>query len=301
MGNINSCWAEPPAAETSSSCITKTATAAHNFTVTNYSLLKGMGMGKFVSSRPFSVGGYSWQIRFCPDGADQEHAGYAAAFLCRCDGAAATTGVQTKYTLSLRHTDGKVHGCSGRLAHVVSTSAGPPPSTVGHGCTRCTWDAVCVAADRLRLHGLHRRFFFAVIARDITDNVANDSDLRHVVHAMARVALPSVAAPPHWSTLLANDAPSEARTSLVVSRRCTDSRPAATLVPRAVVSPHAVTFAVPRASTSEATSASPLLRGLPPSAHGLRHAAGSSSPTSSTAFVLPPQVAAGLANHSRSR
>jgi speckle-type POZ protein len=120
MGNINSCWAEPPAAETSSSCITKTATAAHNFTVTNYSLLKGMGMGKFVSSRPFRVGGYSWQIRFCPDGADQEHAGYAAAFLCRCDGAAATTGVQTKYTLSLRHTDGKVHGDSKYSSKLVT-------------------------------------------------------------------------------------------------------------------------------------------------------------------------------------
>ncbi|XP_051202445.1 uncharacterized protein [Lolium perenne] len=35
-----------------------------------------------------------------------------------------------------------------------------------------------------RLHGLHRRFAFAVIAKDITDNIANDSDLRRVVHAM---------------------------------------------------------------------------------------------------------------------
>ena len=31
-----------------------------------------------------------------------------------------------------------------------------------------------------------------VIARDITDNVANDSNLRHVVHAMARTTPPSV-------------------------------------------------------------------------------------------------------------
>jgi speckle-type POZ protein len=120
MGNINSCWAaEPPVAESSSSCVTKTATAAHNFTVTNYSLLKGMGVGKFVSSRPFSVGGYSWQIRFYPDGDDQEHAGYAAAFLCRCDGAAAT-GVQTKYTLSLRHKNGKIHRDSKCSSQIVT-------------------------------------------------------------------------------------------------------------------------------------------------------------------------------------
>jgi hypothetical protein len=104
-----------------------------------------------------------------------------------------------------------------------------------------------------------------------------------------------------WFPLLSNDAPSEARTSLVASRRCTDSRPAATPAPQAVASPHAVTFAVPRASTSEATTAPPLRRGSPPFAHGLRHAAGSSSPTSCTAAAPPPQVAAGLANHFRSR
>ena len=39
--------------------------------------------------------------------------------------------------------------------------------------------------------GLHRRSIFVVIARDITDNVAIDSDQR-VVSAMARTAPPSV-------------------------------------------------------------------------------------------------------------
>ena len=42
-----------------------------------------------------------------------------------------------------------------------------------------------------RPRGLHRRFVFVVIARDITDNVAIDSNLR-VVPAMAHTAAPSV-------------------------------------------------------------------------------------------------------------
>jgi hypothetical protein len=42
-----------------------------------------------------------------------------------------------------------------------------------------------------RSRGLHRWFIFTVITRDIVDNVAIGSDLR-VVHAMVRIALPSV-------------------------------------------------------------------------------------------------------------
>jgi hypothetical protein len=47
------------------------------------------------------------------------------------------------------------------------------------------------------------------------------------------------------SSLPASDAPSKVCTLLVASRRCIDSRPAATPAPRAETSPHAVYFAVP--------------------------------------------------------
>ena len=228
-------------------------------------------------------------------------------------------------------------GCRGRLARVVSASAGPPPSTVGHGCTRRTWDAVCVAAG-LRLHGLHRRFVFAVIARDCTDNAASTpicaSSSPWRVHSCRRSdqlierlsppsTSPSTRLPPiehrvaAASPLYAAAPPPLVRATgcqrvlpgvyaPVASRRCPDSRPAATPPPRVVASPHAVYFAVPALTSSASTpSASTSSASTPsastPSAHGLRHTAGSSSPTSCTAAAPPPQVAAGLADHSRSR
>lgn len=69
-------------------------------------------------------------------------------------------------------------GCYDRLARVDTASAGLPPPTVWHGCTRRTWDGLCVTTGRLRLHGLHRRSVFAIIARDNTDKQRIDFDLR---------------------------------------------------------------------------------------------------------------------------
>jgi hypothetical protein len=69
----------------------------------------------------------------------------------------------------------------------------PSPSTARHGCMRRTRGApTCVAADCSRPRGLLRWSVFAVIARDFTDNVAINSDLHVVVHAMACPAPPSV-------------------------------------------------------------------------------------------------------------
>jgi speckle-type POZ protein len=82
MGNASS--AAPsvkPAAETSSSCLTQGITAAHNFEVINFSLLKGMGIGEFISSRNFHVGGYDWNITLYPDGYKAEHKHHVSAYL----------------------------------------------------------------------------------------------------------------------------------------------------------------------------------------------------------------------------
>ncbi|XBH58978.1 hypothetical protein VPH35_080305 [Triticum aestivum] len=93
--------------ETSSRCRTECVTTAHNFEVTEYSLLEGMGIGKFVSSSTFSVGGYNWNIRIYPDGRKEEDkAAYMSAFLSTCSNP--TTGVQMKNTFSLLEKDGKV-------------------------------------------------------------------------------------------------------------------------------------------------------------------------------------------------
>ncbi|KQJ84733.1 hypothetical protein BRADI_5g22497v3 [Brachypodium distachyon] len=90
--------------ETSSRCVTECG--AHNFEVTNYALLSGMGIGNFVSSSTFCVGGYGWNIRFYPDGAKNAPAGYASAFLANLS--ETKDKVTTKYTLTMLDKDGQV-------------------------------------------------------------------------------------------------------------------------------------------------------------------------------------------------
>ncbi|XP_044384160.1 BTB/POZ and MATH domain-containing protein 2-like [Triticum aestivum] len=93
--------------ETSSRCRTECVATAHNFEVTEYSLLEGMGIDKFVSSSTFSVGGYDWNIRIYPDGWKEEDKGaYMSVFLRICS--KPTTGVKVKYTFGLLEKDGKV-------------------------------------------------------------------------------------------------------------------------------------------------------------------------------------------------
>ncbi|CAM0902625.1 unnamed protein product [Alopecurus aequalis] len=69
--------------KTSSRCLTDTVTATHDFQVTNYRQLDGMGVDKYVSSSTFSVAGYDWNIRFYPDGSSSHvnGDGNASAFL----------------------------------------------------------------------------------------------------------------------------------------------------------------------------------------------------------------------------
>jgi hypothetical protein len=58
---------------------------------------------------------------------------------------------------------------------------------------RRTWGTpTCITADCSGLRGLLRQSVFVVIARDFTDNIAINFDLRVVVHAMACPAPPSV-------------------------------------------------------------------------------------------------------------
>ncbi|XP_048557211.1 BTB/POZ and MATH domain-containing protein 1-like [Triticum urartu] len=83
--------------ETSSICVTESA--AHNFEVTNYALLEGLGVGKYITSSTFRVGGYDWNIMFYPDGSTKDFAGNASAFLYYLS--KGKDGVRTKFTLTL--------------------------------------------------------------------------------------------------------------------------------------------------------------------------------------------------------
>ncbi|KAM0825345.1 hypothetical protein ACQ4PT_069626 [Festuca glaucescens] len=98
--------------ETSSRCVTETFELAHNFEVTRYSLLDGMGVGKFVSSSKFSVEGYDWKIRFYPDGWREEDKGNISVFLVFCGGV--TKSIKVNFILSLLVKDqGSI--CTGTL------------------------------------------------------------------------------------------------------------------------------------------------------------------------------------------
>ncbi|KAJ1685053.1 hypothetical protein LUZ63_016443 [Rhynchospora breviuscula] len=53
--------------ETASTCITEMCSGSHLFKVIGYSLNKGIGQGKCISSDTFTVGGYDWIIGYYPD------------------------------------------------------------------------------------------------------------------------------------------------------------------------------------------------------------------------------------------
>ncbi|TVU16139.1 hypothetical protein EJB05_39690, partial [Eragrostis curvula] len=90
----------------SSRCLTRDITATHNFEVTNFSLLDGMGIGEYVSSSTFSVGSFDWKLNFYPDGDDAEHeAAYASVFLYLAGG---PTGARVKFKFTLFDKDYQV-------------------------------------------------------------------------------------------------------------------------------------------------------------------------------------------------
>ncbi|TVU49251.1 hypothetical protein EJB05_00551, partial [Eragrostis curvula] len=90
----------------SSRCLTRDITATHNFEVTNFSLLDGMGIGEYISSSTFSVGSFDWKLNFYPDGDDAEQeAAYASVFLCLAGG---PTGARVRFKFTLFDKDYKV-------------------------------------------------------------------------------------------------------------------------------------------------------------------------------------------------
>nr|ACA64045.1 MAB2 [Triticum aestivum] len=84
--------------KTSSRCLTPSVTATHDFEVTNYPLLHGIGVEKLVSSTVFSVGGFNWTISFFPDGVRHGSFGNASAFL-NC--LSPEKDVRARFTLNL--------------------------------------------------------------------------------------------------------------------------------------------------------------------------------------------------------
>lgn len=105
------------AVATTSTCRTETINGSHDFKIKGYSLSKGMGIGKYVASETFTVGGYDWAIYFYPDGkSTEDNAAYISLFIALASDA---TDVRALFELTLLDQSGnerhKVHTHFGRV------------------------------------------------------------------------------------------------------------------------------------------------------------------------------------------
>lgn len=112
----SSCPASSSPPTTTSTSITETVNGTHHFKITGYSLSKGIGIGKYIASDTFNVGGYSWAIYFYPDGKSvEDNAAYVSLFIAL---ASEGTDVRALFELTLLDQSGnerhKVHSHFGR-------------------------------------------------------------------------------------------------------------------------------------------------------------------------------------------
>ncbi|KAG2295128.1 hypothetical protein Bca4012_003743 [Brassica carinata] len=101
---------------TESTSRTETINGSHEFKISGYSLAKGMGIGKYVASDTFMVGGYSWAIYFYPDGkSPEDNSVYVSLFIALASEGA---DVRALFELTLVDQSGnerhKVHSHFGR-------------------------------------------------------------------------------------------------------------------------------------------------------------------------------------------
>ncbi|KAD4584494.1 hypothetical protein E3N88_22095 [Mikania micrantha] len=106
----------PPAATTTSTSVTETVNGEHDFRISGYALSKGIGIGKYVASDTFMVGGYTWAIYFYPDGKSvEDNATYVSLFIAL---ASEGSDVRALFELTLLDQSGrerhKVHSHFGR-------------------------------------------------------------------------------------------------------------------------------------------------------------------------------------------
>lgn len=102
---------------TTSTSVTETVNGSHDFKITGYSLSKGMGIGKYITSDTFYVGGYAWAIYFYPDGKSvEDNATYVSLFIALASEGA---DVRALFELTLLDQSGrerhKVHSHFGRV------------------------------------------------------------------------------------------------------------------------------------------------------------------------------------------
>lgn len=61
----------------------ETMNVSHEFIIRDYSLTKGIGVGKYISSDSFKVDGREWGVYFFPDGKNiEDNSAYVSVFVC---------------------------------------------------------------------------------------------------------------------------------------------------------------------------------------------------------------------------
>ncbi|XP_071697031.1 BTB/POZ and MATH domain-containing protein 2-like [Rutidosis leptorrhynchoides] len=106
-----------PSTKSSSISSTDTVNASHDFKITGYESSKGIGVGKYIASESFTVGGHTWAIYFYPDGkSPEDNSTYVSLFIALASDA---TDVRALFELSLMDQSGKgrhkVHSHFGRV------------------------------------------------------------------------------------------------------------------------------------------------------------------------------------------
>ncbi|XP_009131718.1 BTB/POZ and MATH domain-containing protein 1 isoform X2 [Brassica rapa] len=101
---------------TSSTSVTETVNGFHEFKISGYSLTKGVGVGKYVASDTFTVGGHSWAVYFYPDGkSPEDNSSHVSLFIALASEGA---DVRALFELTLVDQSGnekhKVHSHFGR-------------------------------------------------------------------------------------------------------------------------------------------------------------------------------------------
>lgn len=90
---------------TTSTARIETVDGSHQFKISGYSLSKGMGVGKYIPSDTFYVGGYAWAVYFYPDGKSvDDNSAYVSLFIAL---ASEGTDVRALFELTLMDQSGK--------------------------------------------------------------------------------------------------------------------------------------------------------------------------------------------------
>ncbi|RZB46643.1 BTB/POZ and MATH domain-containing protein 4 [Glycine soja] len=115
--------------QTSSKSVTETMSGSHEFVIKGYSLTKGMGIGKYIVSETFIVGGFQWAIYFFPDGRDpKDNAAYVSVFVAL---QSKSTNVRALFDLTLldlcKKGEHKVHS---HFSHSLTIG---PYTLINHG------------------------------------------------------------------------------------------------------------------------------------------------------------------------